>query len=216
VPRIYPTPQAPTANPTIFSPPIYVFSGFYAGVNAGGGFGNYRSFGGDNFNSISGFTGGGQIGYNYQLTNNVVVGLETDFQGNAFDEGQKARRPLTAAGFVGVKAHSDYFGTVRARLGYAFNHTGTLLDRTLIYVTAGGAYGQGAITFPGIGTASSTDVGYAVGGGIEYGITQQVTARIEALYVHIHPGRFAFTGLIAPVRNDLEFGVVRAGLNYKF
>ncbi|KQU22445.1 hypothetical protein ASG63_22255 [Methylobacterium sp. Leaf94] len=96
------------------------------GTTAAIAFGNGRS--------NDGFVGGGQIGYNYQFTpgSGVVVGIEADAQ--YVDFGRERNRfsatgPLAAqqvfnpAGVSGL----DYFGTVRGRLGYAF-------DRTLVYV----------------------------------------------------------------------------------
>src|SRR3954454_17222191 len=94
--------------PPIFTPvPVFTWTGFYAGFNAGYGFdtrtnqaatvigvpagsgvfagaaggpAGVLAFGGSR--SLEGFTGGGQIGYNYQFTpgSGVVVGVEADAQ----------------------------------------------------------------------------------------------------------------------------------------
>ncbi len=75
--------------------------------------------------------GGGQIGYNWQGAlggGNTVFGIEADFQG-----GDIYNQLIDAAG-NSFKSELDYFGTVRARLGYAS-------DRSLYYVTGGLAYG---------------------------------------------------------------------------
>src|SRR5262249_14179764 len=69
-------------------PPVGAgWSGFYLGLNVGGGVGNGRSdfaiVGGPAFasvnNFLSGAIGGAQLGFNWQ-TGMTVVGLETDFQ----------------------------------------------------------------------------------------------------------------------------------------
>ena len=68
-------------------PPVAIapqWTGFYVGLNAGGGFGDANNdFG---FASVDlplkGAIGGGQVGYNWQ-TGPMVLGLETDFQGSS-------------------------------------------------------------------------------------------------------------------------------------
>ena len=119
----------------------------------------------------------------------------------------------------GGSAH-DYFGTVRARAGFAF-------DRALIYATGGFAYGGGA---PGstcsIGafyygdSGDDTHTGWTLGGGVEYAFTDNLTAKVEGLYVNLdRGGNDVFdpvSGVIFPAQENIEFGVVRAGLNYKF
>src|ERR1700744_4420967 len=83
-----PEPQAPIEVVLPFS-----WTGFYAGVNAGYGFGgNDRA--GVHLDNVflgdvgtlenSGFLGGVQAGYNYQ-TGSFVFGLEAEFQGSAIE-----------------------------------------------------------------------------------------------------------------------------------
>ncbi|WP_238294383.1 outer membrane protein, partial [Methylobacterium longum] len=123
--------------------------------------------------SQDGFSGGGQIGYNFQLTpgSGVVIGIEADAQyldfgrsrNNAFVSG------ALAPGYYLTDPRGlsslDFFGTVRGRLGYAF-------DRTLVYGTGGFAYGSGSAdrSFGGFAGNDSFRTGYAVGGGIEYAL----------------------------------------------
>ena len=86
-----------------------------------------------------------------------------------------SRAPTSAAAAPG----STIFGTVRGRLGFAF-------DRALIYVTGGLAYGG-----VGMRTSSSNttrSAGWTVGGGLEYAFTNNWTAKIEGLYVNIDRG----------------------------
>src|SRR3712207_1708627 len=136
--------RAPPA-PIIAAVPVFTWTGFYAGVNAGWGWrdDNRQSviLGGavpgtlnfDN-NNDGGFTGGGQIGYNYQI-GSFVIGLETDIQWA--DTDQSVDVAFVPAGTPGTFVPgtfdnnlSDWFGTVRARAGVAF-------DRVLIYATGG-------------------------------------------------------------------------------
>ena len=268
------------AAPPVFVPvPVFTWTGFYAGINAGYGFGTGNdnngpttvvantpiflgtaasplvggrgagAFGGRDSNE--GFVGGGQIGYNYQFTpgSGFVVGVEADAQ--YVDFGNSRNRysnivgvlnpdltPVNPNGLSGL----DYFGTVRGRLGYAF-------DRTLVYGTGGFAYGGGGGSDFGLPNSSRNDfrTGWAAGGGIEYALptdsflnffkSSAVTLKVEGLYVNLdrdnaNNGVFAYsnsTGQTYRVntnyaaatagytnRRSDEFVVVRAGLNYKF
>jgi outer membrane immunogenic protein len=208
-------------------PPAFTWTGFYAGVNAGyafqtgsGGFTDptYGTVTGGN--RSGGFAGGGQIGYNYQFTpgSGFVVGVETDIQGTAFAKADAAYLGTTP--YYSVRPRLDYFGTVRGRLGYAF-------DRVLIYGTGGFAYGGGsrssyAASYPY--TLPGTDrTGYAAGGGIEYAFTEKLSAKVEALYLHLDRGFTGTTYYSAGVpayygagKQDSGFALVRAGVNYRF
>ncbi|KQO74842.1 hypothetical protein [Methylobacterium sp. Leaf89] len=260
------------APPVFTTVPVFSWTGFYAGLNAGYGFDANSSRGAtvigttaasgvvangadpglvafSNRNANNGFTGGGQIGYNYQFTpgSGVVVGVEADAQYLGFGTNRNTASfvgtPNADLTFVNPNGLSnlDYFGTVRGRLGYAF-------DRTLVYGTGGFAYGGGGGSSFGLPN-SSTDTfrtGWAAGGGIEYALpsdsflnffkSSAVTVKIEGLYVSLDRnstnGVFAYsnstgaqysvsgTGYAAATgytsRRSDEFAVVRAGLNYKF
>ncbi|UIY43605.1 outer membrane protein [Methylobacterium radiotolerans] len=245
------------APPPVFTPvPVFTWTGAYFGINAGYAFdtssNNTNSFGvpapyGNGTTAFfsqrnqEGFTGGGQVGYNFQFTpgSGIVVGVEADAQyldfgrsrNNAFLVG-----PLAPGYYVtdprGLSS-LDFFGTVRGRIGYAF-------DRVLFYGTGGFAYGSGSAdrSFGGYAGNDSFRTGYAVGGGIEYALptdsflnffrSNAVTLKVEGLYVNLdrntrNQGAFVINAANNfPVvynnigRRDDEFAVIRAGLNYKF
>ncbi|WP_182179575.1 outer membrane protein, partial [Methylobacterium radiotolerans] len=245
------------APPPVFTPvPVFTWTGAYFGINAGYAFdassNNTNSFGvpapyGNGTTAFfsqrnqEGFTGGGQVGYNFQFTpgSGIVVGVEADAQyldfgrsrNNAFLVG-----PLAPGYYVtdprGLSS-LDFFGTVRGRIGYAF-------DRVLFYGTGGFAYGSGSAdrSFGGFAGNDSFRTGYAVGGGIEYALptdsflnffrSNAVTLKVEGLYVNLdrntrNQGAFVINAANNfPVvynnigRRDDEFAVIRAGLNYKF
>ena len=245
------------AAPPIFVPvPVFTWTGFYAGFNAGYAFntgsegkraftvpGAYTASGLNEVATFSkddqnGFTGGAQIGYNYQFTpgSGVVVGIEADAQYLDFGAKRRDSGILAASGFAindprGLSS-LDYFGTVRGRIGYAF-------DRTLVYGTGGFAYGAGSTdrSFGGFKGNDDFRTGYAVGGGIEYALPTEsffnffkssaVTLKVEGLYVNLDRGNRGTGALVvdnaanivrsvSTGRRDDEFAVVRAGLNYKF
>lgn len=206
--------------------PVFTWTGFYVGVNAGYGWNTnndnsswyapttFYGYGGDS-GSDGGFVGGGQIGYNYQI-GQFVIGAEADLQ--YADLGGKNNFGYGNQGM-------DWFGTVRARAGFAF-------DRALIYATGGFAYGGGnssnnyyggyfGPSYGYYGGNDDTSTGWTVGGGLEYAFTNNITAKIEGLYVSLDRGNnntaFAYTpGYYFEGQKNNEFGVVRAGLNYKF
>jgi outer membrane immunogenic protein len=184
-----PSRRAPA--PIVAAAPIFTWTGFYVGVNAGYGWSN------DDFDAIAladddddgGFIGGAQVGYNYQI-GSFVVGLEGDIQ--YADFGRDGAFDVDGDDIAdGEFDNSDWFGTVRARAGVAFG-------QALIYATGGFAFADDA-------------TGWTVGGGLEYAFTNNLSAKIEGLYVNLE-GDDDIVGF----DNDADFGVVRAGLNFRF
>jgi outer membrane immunogenic protein len=190
-----PSRKGPVAAPVYV--PAFSWTGFYIGANAGYGWGNVNANGFANVGDLDGFVGGGQIGYNYQI-GQFVLGAEADLQGADLSSGNNL-------GLVGVK--TEYFGTVRARVGVAF-------DRFMPYITGGWAYGNVKTSIPAIGFSSdrSHTGGFAVGGGLEYAVTNNIIAGVEYLYVDL--GEKNILGAGTKVGTD--FSVVRARLSYKF
>jgi outer membrane immunogenic protein len=228
----------PIKAPEIVPPPlpVYNWTGFYIGVNAGYGWGEIDDavtplpqpgFGFPPFSVGSepdGFIGGIQLGYNWQ-TGNFVWGIETDFQGSTLDETTTlALGPPAPAGTnQRVTTELDWFGTVRGRLGVTF------MPELLAYVTGGFAYGDvtvsSRLTAPAIsyvGSGGSTETGWTVGGGLEYGWGNW-SAKVEYLYVSLSaPSHVALPRPANPpfrIRHsvgDLDLNIVRVGLNYRF
>lgn len=187
-------PVAPAASGL----PIFSWTGFYVGVNAGYGFGQFTGGTGNLFKDPNGFAGGLQAGYNRQI-GQLVVGLETDINY------AHLRANNAALGIPGSKNTVDYYGTLRGRFGYA-------IDRFLPYVTAGLAYGGTTVKVPALGKSDPVHVGWTAGAGIEYALTNNITARVEGLYVDLADKRV----LGGPGKSGSEFGVIRAGINAKF
>ncbi len=101
--------------------------------------------------------------------------------------------------------------TVRGRIGAAF-------DRVMVYVTggAGGAQFTGTATAAGFGSAStSRNHGvWTVGAGVEVGILENLSARIEYLYLDTGDWNMA-TSAPFTVTNRTQDNLVRAGLNLR-
>src|SRR5262249_34840995 len=126
----------------------------------------------------SGFIGGGQVGFNYQV-NNFVFGVEWDIDGTSIDR----TGPAVATAFGTLQAHAstDWISTLTGRLGLAF-------DRWLIYAKGGGAWVQNSVTLTNLThaasvTASNTNSGWTAGVGAEWAFAGPWSAKIE--YDHI-------------------------------
>jgi outer membrane immunogenic protein len=196
----------------------FSWTGFYAGVNAGYGFGgNDRA--GVHLDNVflgdvgtlenSGFLGGVQAGYNYQ-TGSFVFGLEADFQGSAIED--TASR--TALGITArARSNIEWFGTVRPRIGYAF-------DRTLVYATGGLAYGD--VDYNGwadgvkVLSDNSTRIGWVAGAGVEQAITDHFSVKLEYQFVDFDSYNITGLGGRLSTKATPEFHSVRVGLNYRF
>jgi len=275
---------------TVFAPPTW--TGFYAGLNAGYGWGTssnvpvtafgsnasaaafsgldgidlgrnhlltaFAGAGGISLANMgravvdqSGFIGGAQIGYNYQI-GSFVIGLETDIQGSAIrgsggyagagsdayflglrhvegkDDGDNIN-PINIANqnHVGggeIRAGVDWFGTVRGRLGYV------VLPSLMVYGTGGLAYGgvwarqsfssnttssigafEGLGPFAGVpvfnqtllgaGKVDETKVGWTIGGGAEWKMSDNWSLKGEALYYDLGSSTINGAGAAAPAIN---------------
>ena len=185
----------------------YNWTGFYAGINGGYGFGT-SSWSDPVGTSIKpkGALFGGTLGYNYQV-GSLVYGLEGDFDWS----GVKGSADCVP-GLITCETRNRWLATFRGRVGYAF-------DRWLPYITGGGAYGNVRATatdFTGIvvATESKSQLGWTVGAGLEYAFLGNWTAKIEYLYVDLGN----FDAGVAPFATNVNFreNIVRAGLNYKF
>jgi outer membrane immunogenic protein len=187
-----------SAPPSITRAPIFTWTGFYVGANLGYGFGKVTGRSGPAFKDPSGIIGGGQIGYNYQI-GQIVLGAEADLSATGIHASN------SAIGVAGAKVSQPYLGTARVRAGYA-------IDRFMPYLTGGFAYGGTHYKVPGVGASTTTNYGYALGGGVEYAFTNNITAKLEGLYVDLADKR----ALNGAVKGGTETGVIRAGVNYKF
>jgi outer membrane immunogenic protein len=189
--------------------------------------------------SSVGFTGGGQIGYNWQF-GTWVTGIESDF--GAF--GIRAKRTATGTypiGGPGVTAgniftfnadtKTDWLWTLRARFGVTFSNA-------LLYATGGLAASR--VTFntsysddsgtPATGAATSRafKAGFVVGAGAEFKLTRNWSAKFE--YLHVDLGSVsASTLLTGPnvvpgpgysqainTKADVTANVARVGINYQY
>jgi outer membrane immunogenic protein len=204
----------PLKAPRAVAETIYNWSGFYIGAQGGFAWGrsNHREDTAQTSDfDISGVVGGGTWGYNWQF-NQFVFGLESDI--SAADINGSHARGVTG-GFNCASGPCEtfvrWFGTTRARAGVTF-----FSDRTLLYVTGGAAYGRlfAQITPDPTFTGGDTKWGWTAGGGIEYGLSPNLSVKAEYLFVDF--GRFVYGTNPPPPTALANFSVVRAGLNWHF
>jgi len=198
-------------TPALAAPPppppaIYNWTGFYVGANAGYSWGQGAVIYNDSgwgpkspltgANNLDGAIGGTQIGYNWQLNNSWVAGVETDFQ-LANEKASKTFVPFSdteGAVVAQLMSKIEWFGTVRGRLGWLFN------PMTMVYATGGLAYGRVNASGTFIDSTctpspacewgfnkSAINVGWTVGGGIEgaFPNAPNWTWKIEYLYIDL-------------------------------
>jgi outer membrane immunogenic protein len=177
----------PLPGPYVVPPPPS-WTGGYVGLNVGYQFGKV-----DNLPlRPNGVLGGIQGGYNWQ-TGQFVLGAETDLQLSSADDT-----------FAPYQFSNPWFGTLRARAGWAFSNV-------LVYATGGLAYGKSRLTFAGL-TETYTDVGWTGGGGVEVGLTPHWSAKVEYLYFDLGNQSYVLTG----ANNGLTSSLLRFGVNYRF
>ena len=228
------------ADLPVKAPPALVvaaplWTGFYAGLNLGYSWGKAESnttlngapIFSDSLN-VNGVIGGGQIGYNWQ-TGNVVLGLEADIQGSG-QKGDKTSSFSFVVPGVGTiletaayEAKLTYLGTVRGRLGYAF-------DSWLLYVTGGWAYGHetlngsanvGVLNGPSATAAfnySTNRSGWTIGGGVEMALNRNWSWKAEYLYVDLGDWNITAASALGTSVQTVKFtdNIFRLGVNYRF
>lgn len=190
------------------------FNGPFAGLQGGWQQDRVRSFSIDQTGNGaygretgSGFAYGGQVGYDYRLRSNLVIGGEAAVTGrtgqnNLFD---------TSGAYESVR-----FGRtvdVTGRLGYVLPSTGGLA-----YVRGGYSNTRLLLTDAVARNGYNRD-GYTVGVGYEQPIARRVSARLE--YDYSGYGRDQATGTAidygyAGSSTRLHRNAVTAGLNFHF
>lgn len=218
--------------PVVAAVPAYNWTGLYVGAHGGYGWGSTQDVtnAGALRRDLYGGFGGVQAGYNWQF-GNIVLGAEADVSFGS-----------VAASWGGVTQFDSYygkdaatmFGTVRGRVGYAF-------DRVLVYGTGGLAWGQNEHGFGCDATrvvatggcqnkvggqkfyvkGDPIDIGYVVGGGVEYAVLPNWTVKVEYTYTDYGVNRIDLVDPNYPAaksaRNfDTAIHTTRLGVNYRF
>jgi outer membrane immunogenic protein len=211
--------------------PVYTWNGCYVGASAGTSSGNSQHFDAagvpiTNGFDLSGFIGGGQLGCNWQW-GAWVFGIEGDGSAvNKSGQGFELTPPRPANTLWISETQERWFVTARGRLG--LTNFWWFGDKTLLYVTGGGAWAKidasewlATNTIPTAHQESNTRSGYTVGGGIEYALGYGWSVKSEFLYADFGTFRtftsppFGVAG-IQPRDVKVQDYIWRAGMNYKF
>ncbi|WP_026606008.1 outer membrane protein [Methylocapsa acidiphila] len=234
--------------------PIFTWTGVYIGGQIGYAWtnnnvswnGNYGDAAGDyifsgfsnrNLNN-NGVIGGAHVGYNLQL-GQWVLGLEGDVDGSSLS------KTVNVSGWspyynsaigANVTTNLGIQGSIRGRVGVAW-------DRVLLYGTGGVAFGgfsgnvnsaygwaangtiYSAYNYSGRDSLSSTRVGWTVGGGLEYAVTNNWSVRAEYRYTDF--GRYQtnlVNSFVFPssvygntwIQRHVSENRVQVGFSYKF
>ncbi|MGB8277329.1 MAG: outer membrane protein [Methylovirgula sp.] len=197
-----------SAAPYYPAPPLFTWTGFYVGANAGLNFGQFSDGGSNYFGNGFGGLYGITAGYNYQ-SGPLVAGLEADLNFGSVNG--------TGNPYAGVNGYGNVTGngSLRGRFGYA-------LDRALIYVTGGytGASVKGSVAdfggTPNIYASQSAYLnGFTLGGGLEFAVTNNISLKGEYLFNDYGSSPY-FSGTRDAITSGVSFSTLRAGINYHF
>jgi outer membrane immunogenic protein len=200
-------PGGPSYYPNTYYPTSVNWTGWYVGGQFGGSIGNagWTDPFSQTSNSLrpSGILGGAQFGVNW-MRDSLLLGAEADFAWIGLDSSGNG------AGF-----NSRWLSLVTGRVGYGFN-------QFLIYAKGGAAFADVRATTTDLGhladTGATTQVGWAVGGGVEYAINPSWSVRLEYDFVDFQSQDMNLRsphGLL-PVSVDFTVQKVVAGINYRF
>jgi outer membrane immunogenic protein len=193
-------------EPAPVRPPVYGlynWTGFYIGINGGGGWGHSDWTSAGEFDVKGGLIGA-TIGYNWQFGSPVVFGLEGDI------DWTNIKGSTTALCGIACRTRNSWLATVRGRLGYSF-------DRFMPYVTGGLAMGDIEARLGGVSVADDANVGWTVGGGLEFVIAGNWTAKAEYLYVDLGDFNCGIAcGAFNPDIVSFRTHIVRGGVNVRF
>jgi outer membrane immunogenic protein len=186
----------------------FSWTGFYAGINAGYGWGNsdWSSPVTNGRPKPKGGLVGGTLGYNLQ-TGVWVWGIETDLDASWIKGTDTAGTGLCTG--AGCETRNSWLGTTRLRVGYAW-------DRWMPYFTGGAAYGNIKMLPLGGTSQSNTKVGWALGGGVEWAFAGPWSAKFEYLYADLGRSTCDVLSCGTPTTVSFKSNIVRLGVNYRF
>jgi outer membrane immunogenic protein len=232
---------APAYYPPAYRPVIYDWTGIYVGGDVGGGWMNdvvttstttaLMPAGTMTKITASGVVGGGQVGFNIQFSP-VVIGFEGTWNASNLSGTQVTPSPLIGGTSESSTSAAHWYATATGRVGFALNDF-------LFYAKGGAAWMRSdytqAVTAAGgvitLQTLTDTRSGYTAGGGVEFGLTENLSAKLEYDYLGFGTKSYNFTNLSViltgaappptplgpmPVSIKSFSQMVTVGLNYRF
>lgn len=220
-----PVPAAPAPAPVYYHPAIYDWTGIYIGGHVGAGLteNTFNPIGGGTLAGVptgstnvngAGFIGGAQVGVNYEFAP-WVVGLEVSWTSSNINQSGVGSTTAVAGNQLQETVNPQWFGAATARAGYAN-------DAWLYYVKGGVGWVKDNYTQTNlllattVGTSTLTDnrTGYTVGAGIEYGLTENFSAKVE--YDFYDFGKTNYNFAFAPMSVSNNIHTFLFGMNYRF
>lgn len=206
----------------------YDWTGFYVGGHVSYGWKNTDATSTDTVTgavvatdstSASAFHGGGQVGYDFKMPSHYVIGIVADITSGNSDTN-------TFSNAAGTNVHSstgktDVSGTVRGRLGYAFDHI-------MAYGTGGWAWATGSdvrtqlvgttgLATPGtVETISTHHNGWTVGPGVAWALSPNWNTFFEYRYTRFEAATVTFPVAQRSSNSTTTANTVELGVNYKF
>ncbi|WP_056709557.1 outer membrane protein [Bosea sp. Leaf344] len=213
-------------------PSFFDWTGFYAGLQIGHSWGQDRTqqfvtagrvpLRADSIHdhSADSLVGGGHLGFNYQM-GALVLGVEGDLEASnasgGFDDPGGRPGPVVDPGGI-VRVKQDWQGSVRARLGYAF-------DRLMVYGSGGVSFSRFEYSYfnplPAVNAGEGgkfSRTGWTVGAGANYAMSDTIILGLDYRYTDYgrfdYTARGAFLGLTA--EHNPRTHALRASVAYKF
>jgi outer membrane immunogenic protein len=210
-------PSTKSPPPPVFTaaPIAFTWTGFYGGIEGGGGFANTRGALNVKGAGATPYTArtnsgllGGVVGYNQQF-GSFVLGVE----GNA-DGVFGGRRTTLVNNAYNVRESSAYDADVRGRVGYA-------IDRALLFAAGGVAFGNFNTAYSGATLAApaifnSQRVGWTVGGGMDYAFTNNIVGRAEYRFTDLGSANFTNAASGVADKTKYQSNAALLGIMYKF
>jgi outer membrane immunogenic protein len=236
-----PVPAAPAYTPPVYRPVIYDWSGIYGGINVGGGVLNdvvtnttttaLLNAGTQTKLSPFSVVGGAQAGFNIEFAP-FVIGAEGTFDWSNISGTQvtPSLQPTISENSV---SNPQWYATMTGKAGFAAND--------FLFYAKGGAAWMGvhytqniaAGTVQSAQTITDTRSGFTVGGGVEFGMTENLSARLEYDFLDFGTKTYSFNNLgftpagaatgtpltpigAAPMSIKSVTQLITVGLNYRF
>lgn len=173
------------------------WTGFYLGVNVGYVGADAVRLGAVGVD-LDGFTVGGRVGYDMQLSSSWVIGAFVDVDAS-----------FAKDTVFGVRVKTPLLANLNLRVGYLIS------PATLLYVTGGYSYADLSIKAPfplPPGLPGSAD-GWNLGAGIEHRFTRNWSAFVEARHVEMNYNRIV---ILPGAPDHAHAWQVKVGVNYRF
>jgi len=237
------------AAPIVAPIPIFAWTGCYLGGHVGGGWGRkeFSDPSGAFFAApgeairvnTSGVLGGGQVGCDWQLAPNWVIGIEGaaawgNLKGDTLDVfthgGGSILGPAPTLTTTGTfDARTDFLASATGRIGWAW-------DRWLLYAKGGAAWDHDKYSFVGQVTAAgfpgsfspfdfvakASRLGWTAGAGVEWAFWNNWSAKLEYDFYDFGSRQVIFVSTVdngrppATANIDQQVHTVKFGINYRF